>query len=236
MFKYMSGSQIASLIVGIVFSILAIGSVILVSKYAKKINSFGKALALALVCPFVAYISWMFLILSYVGAFKKNELLNILVSFGIAVIIIATVVIIARTLHLKHFGEEENAIEEAPLQIIDVPKQEVKVEEKPVQKPEVKRVVKIIKREEVKTPEVNHADEKISDTYTLSDILQEKEEIKSQENTTIKKDEKNSLNDIEIESREEKKGKTLSQDEINDLEFEKYLDSFKKRKNDDDNN
>ena len=49
MLQFMSGSQVASLFIGIIFSILAVGDLILVAKYAKQIGSFGKSLDLELI-------------------------------------------------------------------------------------------------------------------------------------------------------------------------------------------
>ena len=107
MLQFMSGSQVASLFIGIIFSILAVGDLILVAKYAKQIGSFGKSLALALICPLIAYTSWLFLILSYIKDFKNNEFMNIIVSILVAIFTLMMVIIVARTLYAKHYADED---------------------------------------------------------------------------------------------------------------------------------
>lgn len=105
MFDYMSNSQIAALILGIVFSIIAIATTCLAFKYASKFNSFAKAISMALVAPFIAFVSWLFLIFSYLDGFREDEVLNLIISILLAVIICGMIIIVARALYNKHEDE-----------------------------------------------------------------------------------------------------------------------------------
>ena len=80
MLEYMTNSQIAALIVGIVFSVISVATTLLAVKYAKKINSFAKIVSMALVAPFIAFAGWLFLIFSFLDGFRKDELLNLIIS------------------------------------------------------------------------------------------------------------------------------------------------------------
>lgn len=109
-FEYMTSSQIAALILGIVFSIIAVATTFLAFKYAKKFNSFVKAISMALVAPFLAMIAWLFLIFSFLDGFRKDEVLNIIISILIALFICCMIILIAKALYNKNkdkFIEED---------------------------------------------------------------------------------------------------------------------------------
>lgn len=123
MFDYMSNSQIAALILGIVFSIIAIATTCLAFKYASKFNSFAKAISMALVAPFIAFVSWLFLIFSYLDGFREDEVLNLIISILLAVIICGMIIIVARALYNKHEDEfvlADQAEAEAKAKIAEV--------------------------------------------------------------------------------------------------------------------
>ena len=104
-FDYMTNSQIAALIIGLVFSVIAVGTSFLSIKFAKKIESFLKAIAITLVAPFIAFTAWLFLIFSFLDGFRNDELLNILISIVIALVICGVIIIIAKALYQKHQAE-----------------------------------------------------------------------------------------------------------------------------------
>lgn len=196
MLNYMSGSQIASLFVGIVFSVLAVAGLVLVIKHSKAINSFDKSIAIVLVCPFIAYTSWMFLILSCVDAFKDNELLNLIVSILVGLFITVTVITIARTLYLKHYAEyeENNDIisEKIPNEvlsnnedIVEVPQQE-KIDETQ------ENVTEEFEQETEET-DVLDVEEEIEETQP-SQIVPETEDEETSEDTSEEMTEETSEN------------------------------------------
>ncbi len=104
-FDYMTNSQIAALIIGLVFSVIAVGTTFLSIKYAKRFDSFLKAIAITLVAPFIAFAAWLFLIFSFLDGFRNDELLNILISIVIALVICGVIIIIAKALYQKHQAE-----------------------------------------------------------------------------------------------------------------------------------
>ena len=115
MFEYMTDSQIAAFIIGIVFSVISIATTCLAIKYAKKFNSMTKAISMALIIPAIAFVAWFFLIFSFFDGFREDEVLNLIVSIIISVILAGMVVIVARALYNKHQDEletEEETIEE----------------------------------------------------------------------------------------------------------------------------
>lgn len=131
MFDYMSNSQIAALILGIVFSIIAIATTCLAFKYASKFNSFAKAISMALVAPFIAFVSWLFLIFSYLDGFREDEVLNLIISILLAVIICGMIIIVARALYNKHEDEfvlADQAEAEAKAKAAEVEATETNVE------------------------------------------------------------------------------------------------------------
>ena len=102
MFDYMTDSQIAALIVGIVFSILCIATTLLAIKYAAKLNSFAKLISMALIAPFIAITGWLFLIFSFLDGFRNDELLNLLISIILSLIIVGMIIIVSKALYAKH--------------------------------------------------------------------------------------------------------------------------------------
>lgn len=104
-FDYMTNSQIAALIIGLVFSVIAVGTTFLSIKYSKRFDSFLKAIAITLVAPFIAFAAWLFLIFSFLDGFRNDELLNILISIVIALVICGVIIIIAKALYQKHQAE-----------------------------------------------------------------------------------------------------------------------------------
>ena len=112
MFDYMTASQIASLIIGIVFSVISVATTIFAIKFAKKINSFGKSISLAIVCPTIAFIAWLFLIFSFIEGFRDDELLTLIIAIILSVIIDGVLFIVAKALYNKHLEEFED--EEVP--------------------------------------------------------------------------------------------------------------------------
>ena len=101
----LTNSQIAALIIAIVFSVLTVATVFLTIKYAKKFDSFVKATCVALSAPFVAFASWLYVIFSFLDGFRGNELVNLLISIIIALILCGVIIIISKALYNKHQAE-----------------------------------------------------------------------------------------------------------------------------------
>ncbi len=162
MFKYMTGSQIAALIFGIIFSIASIATTFLAMKYSKKINSPAKNLALVLGAPFVAGTSWLFLIFSFLDGFRKDDLLNVVISTLISLFVVAMIIIVSKALYAKneHNFKEEDAEVKAEEEIIEGEK----VEEIPAEEGVVVSNEDIIKAtiiaEELKNQEKQTVEEK----------------------------------------------------------------------------
>ena len=104
-FTWMSTSQIAALIVAIIFSVCSVATSILAFKYAKKFNTFLKSVAITMVAPFLAVASWLFLILSFLDAFRNDEALNIVISILIALFLCGVVIVVSKALYAKN-GEK----------------------------------------------------------------------------------------------------------------------------------
>ena len=115
MLDFMKLSQIAALYLGIIFSVLSIATTLLAVKYAKRLNSFAKALSLGLIVPFIACASWLYLILSFIDGLRKDEILTLVISLLLSVFIFGMVVIVSKALYSKHGASLEaydKAIEE----------------------------------------------------------------------------------------------------------------------------
>lgn len=211
MFEYMTTSQIASLIIGIVFSVISIATTILAIKYAKKINSFAKSIALSLVAPTIAFIAWLFLIFSFVDGFRTDETLTLIVAIILAVIIDGMLVIVAKALFNKHQDEFEN---------------------------EEKNQAKAEKQEQTTQTQVAKEDVKVTKPLLLTNSnekqTKDEEKVNAQKNieynsqepsqTTDNKDVKEDANKQPADSET-----TMTQEEQENLEFEKFLEELHKK-------
>ena len=109
--SWMTTSQLVALILGICFSILSVATTFLAFKYAKSLNSFVKACAMTLVVPFFAFVSWIFLILSFLDGFRNNEILNVVISVLIGLFVVGVIIIVAKALYNRNrdkFEADEN--------------------------------------------------------------------------------------------------------------------------------
>ena len=59
MLEYMKLSQLAAFYLGIALTVISLATTLLALKYAKKLNSFAKAISLCLIAPFLACTSWL---------------------------------------------------------------------------------------------------------------------------------------------------------------------------------
>ncbi len=235
MFDYMSNSQIAALILGIVLSVFSIVTTCIAVKYAKHYNSFAKSIALAVTLPFLAFISWFFLIFSFLDGFRDDELLNLIVSIILAIILAGTVIIVAKALYNKHQDElidEDDAKEDT-----EQPAKETteKVEDGNVVTTETLLIThtpddqkKTIKDSEQKLLTSNK-------TQAVIENTQKNDSSKKIDNTETAKNGKQ-----EVEKADESNGRSTknaqSQTTSDELEFEKFLETLRKKAEDNQKN
>ena len=103
-FENMSDTQLAAFILGIVFSVLAIGAVIFAYVNADRIKSQVGAIILTMIMPFLAFASWLYCIFSFLEAFKGKEVINLIVSIVLAGIISFMLLIVSKALLARHFS------------------------------------------------------------------------------------------------------------------------------------
>ncbi len=105
MLDFMKTSQLAAFYLGLIFSILTIATTLLAFKYAKRLNSFAKTLALTLIVPMISVVCWLYLVLSFVDTLRKNEALCIIISILLTLFIFGMIIIVSKALYAKH-GED----------------------------------------------------------------------------------------------------------------------------------
>lgn len=113
-FKWMTASQIAVLVIALVFSIFSVATSIIAYKYANKLNSFIKIISMVVVAPFIAITSWLFLVFSFLDGFRNDEALNVVISILIAIFICGVIIIVAKALYAKNghiMSQEDDTIE-----------------------------------------------------------------------------------------------------------------------------
>ena len=103
-FENMSDTQLAAFILGIVFSVLAIGAVIFAYVNADRIKSQVGAIILTMIMPFLAFASWLYCIFSFLEAFQGKEVINLIVSIVLAGIISFMLLIVSKALLARHFS------------------------------------------------------------------------------------------------------------------------------------
>lgn len=112
-FNYLSTTQIVTLALAVVFSILAVATTFFAFKNAERLKSKTIVFVLTMVMPFVAITCWLILIFSFVEGFKNNDIVNIFVSIAIALITCFMILIVANALYQKHKKDlEQRAVME----------------------------------------------------------------------------------------------------------------------------
>ena len=106
--EYMSQSQIAALIIGIVFSVISVATTILTIKNAEKLNTFAKAISASIIAPFIAFVGWLFLIFSFIEGFRDDETLTLIVAILLSIVIAGMVIIVSKALYNKHQADYED--------------------------------------------------------------------------------------------------------------------------------
>ncbi len=116
-FNYLTMTQKVALLLGIIFSVLAVASTFFAFKNADKIKSKVLGLILSLIMPFLAMTSWMILIFSFLDGFKNDDIMVIFVSLALAIVICLMILVISNALYRKHDknmgGEEVETKEES---------------------------------------------------------------------------------------------------------------------------
>ncbi len=192
MFEYMTNSQIAALIVGIVFSIISIATTFLAIKYAKKINSFAKVASMALVAPFVAFAGWLFLIFSFLDGFRKDELLNLIISIILSLIIAGMIIIVAKALYSKHRDEFEEETEETALEeqnVIDTANENTENNTLLLENKTIEEENENAK--ETNSEEQEQIENEINEENILNQITEEQKELKDENDAEESEIEKN---------------------------------------------
>ena len=106
--EYMSQSQIAALIIGIVFSVISVATTILTIKNADKLNTFAKAISASIIAPFIAFVGWLFLIFSFIDGFRNDETLTLIIAILLSIVIAGMVIIVSKALYNKHQADYED--------------------------------------------------------------------------------------------------------------------------------
>ena len=214
MLEYMTNSQIAALIVGIVFSVISIATTLLAIKYAKKINSFAKVVSLALVAPFIAFAGWLFLIFSFLDGFRKDELLNLIISIILALILVGMIIIVAKALYTKHKDEYEDETD------AEVEENEDNIIEAQEENEQTPLLVENTQQEELETGE----EEQQESEETSEEVNNEETQEEVNENEEASESEEKE----EAEEVEENKEETEENKDI-DKEFDEFLETLRKK-------
>ena len=205
--SWMTTSQLVALILGICFSILSVATTFLAFKYAKSLNSFVKACAMTLVVPFFAFVSWIFLILSFLDGFRNNEILNVVISVLIGLFVVGVIIIVAKALYNRNrdkFEADENeddAIEgtcedqtntleapEAPVLIANN-EQEKTEEVESTEEIEEANIEETPVAEEATEEVAEEAEEENTETEETAEVAEEATEEATEENTEVAEEE-----------------------------------------------
>lgn len=244
MLDYMKLTQIIALFLGIGFTVISIVTTIIAFKYAKKIGSMAKALALCLITPFLACCAWLYLVLSYVGSLRKSEILALVVAILLSLFIMGMVVIVSKALYNRHgatleeydamrdeiektdeeLEETEKAIEEQELALAKI-ENENKVYVAPLllQNSQEENENTIIVDAEEETEVEPQSEEE-------SEPAQEQEEETTEETVTEEQEET-----VEENNNEENKQEETEEETDADDDFDKFLEELRKKVEDDNN-
>lgn len=238
--EYLTQSQIAALVIGIIFSIISIATTIISVKQADKLSSPVKAIATAVTAPFIASTSWLFLIFSFVDGFRTDETLTLIVAILLAIILIGMITIVAKALYNKHQEDFEakdrykeakkKAKEERKkaMLLLNAPKEEKKKPQEIKQITEKSSALKeqeelaeseALQEGEATTEEYDSAVDEVDEDTFEEDTLEEDdlEETTQQENEDT------------TQEAEEPQKNTLTEEEQEVLDFEKFLESLGKK-------
>ena len=248
-FSYMNASQTASLVLGVIFSIVSVATTILGFKYANKLNSFGKSIAMTLCAPFLAMVSWFFLILSFLDGFRKDEVLNIIISILISLFLVGVIIVVAKALYNKNkpvLEEEytentddaiETTAEEATVAPTLLIANNEKVENKEGKTSKTKSNEPVVEEysEEDENPvvndEVKEEEEKAEEPAQdeVSNDEEDKESDSEEENADEVDDE--TEDDSNEDDSNEEEDEADDDDDFDDAEFEAFLEKLKQRRN-----
>lgn len=244
-FDYMTISQIAAFVIGLVFSVISVGTSFLSIKFAKKIESFLKAIVITLIAPFIAFTAWLFLIFSFLDGFRNDELLNILISIVIALVICGVIIIIAKALYQKHQAElleaEFEKDREPVPEFEDEQKETLLIEDRKENEEESENEENNIEVQEDTAIENEDVDQQESEEQEETDAENEEpiEPVEDQQDpnapivedyvsdTTTPASEENP--NVSLAQDEESEDEDDAEDDDDDEEFEKFLESLRKK-------
>lgn len=205
-FSYLSTTQIVTLVLAVVFSVLAVATTFFAFKNAEKLKSQAIIFVLTLVMPFVAITCWLILTFTFVNGFKGNDILNIFVSLAIALFTCFMILLIANALYKKHKKDLEGISEmEKAANKLEEPKPATKVNEEVV--------------------EAAPAKEEEASSWTLQEVVEtpaEEVEVETAEETTeesaeepaVEETEETTEETVEEPAEENKDTETVEEDEI----------------------
>ena len=139
MFANLTTTQLVALILGIVFSAIAVACSFFALRWAKKIKSRILACCITMIAPFIAITSWFVLIFSYVKAFKNDEVFNIFVSMALSLVVCFMILVVASLVFRKNKDrlaeieqkekEEEQKALEMRMAQVELAKEEARLKE-----------------------------------------------------------------------------------------------------------
>ncbi len=164
-FNYLTMTQKVALLLGIIFSVLAVASTFFAFKNADRIKSKVLGLILSLIMPFLAMTSWMILIFSFLDGFKNDDVMIIFVSLALCIVICLMILVIANALYHKHDKnmtgeksekiEEEKVVETAPQEVTNEVSEEEVTDEEEISEETQEEIVQKLSEEALENTEVD---------------------------------------------------------------------------------
>lgn len=189
-FSYLSTTQIVTLVLAVVFSVLAVATTFFAFKNAEKIKSKALIFVMTLVMPFIAITCWLILIFSFVKGFKGNDILNIFVSIAISLFTCFMILIVANALYQKHKKDLEG--------VSEMEKEAAKLEKEATPAPAEETssewtLHEVVENSETEETPVEEIEEPAVETEeevveTTEEVVEEKVEEPKEEKTEITED------------------------------------------------
>lgn len=235
MLDYMKLTQIIALFLGIGFTLISIATTIIALKCAKKIGSMAKAMALCLIAPFIACCAWLYLILSYVGSLRKNQILALVIAILLSLFIMGMVVIVAKALYNKHGAilEEYDAMRDE----IEKTDEELKETEKEVEKQELALAKVEEERKVYVAPLLLQNSQEENENTIIVEVEDSTSEVEPQSEEETAEPVEDDAEQTEEETPVEDKTEETTDDDNDDADddFDKFLEELRKKVEDDNN-
>lgn len=182
-FNYLTMTQKVALLLGIIFSVLAVASTFFAFKHANKIKSKVLGLIFSLIMPFLAMTSWLILIFSFLDGFKNDDIMVIFVSIAISIVICLMILVISNALYRKH---DKNMTEE-----VEIKEENKVVEAEPAQEEADENIEEVTTVDETieETLDEETVEESTEESETEEVVSEEDEEIVEPDTETIEESE-----------------------------------------------